>query len=80
MANAFFNKPKANWPTWAHQGTNISHMADLMLAGHKSNPLVCDIHTSRFLETNSDHHMVTSIIKLNISSNTRHCKPKPIVK
>ncbi|CAI2729561.1 unnamed protein product [Schistosoma spindalis] len=44
-------------------------MIDLVLIENNSKLMVCDIHNSRSMEANSDHYMVTAILKLKYLNN-----------
>lgn len=40
-----------------------------MIVDNNSNLIACDIHNSRFMEVQSNHYIITSIIKLRLLNN-----------
>ncbi|KAH9583862.1 hypothetical protein MS3_00000506 [Schistosoma haematobium] len=66
IMNTFIQKPQSKSITWMHPNTNDTHTIDLILLDNKPNQniTICDIHNSRSMDANSDHFMLTTIIKL----------------
>ncbi|VDP01002.1 unnamed protein product [Schistosoma margrebowiei] len=79
VMNTFITKPVHKTSTWVHPKTQMEHMIDLVLIENNSKLMVCDIHNSRSMEANSDHYMVTAILKLKYLNNkqTPNTNKKP---
>ncbi|CAH8529152.1 unnamed protein product [Schistosoma rodhaini] len=64
VMNTFITKPAHKTHTWVHPKTQTGHIIDLVLTENNSRIMVSDIHNSRSMEANTDHYMVTTILKL----------------
>ncbi|CAH8290778.1 unnamed protein product, partial [Schistosoma rodhaini] len=79
VMNSFITKPEHRTHTWVHPKTQMGHVIDLVITENNSKLLVCDIHNSRSMEANSDHYMITTILKLKYLNNNKtfNDKSKP---
>ena len=62
--NTMFKKAKCKRETWKHELTGKRAQLDMVLKGSNGKVKVQDVHTSRSAEANSDHFLVTAILKL----------------
>ncbi|CAH8288414.1 unnamed protein product [Schistosoma bovis] len=76
IMNTFIQKSHNKSITWMHPNTNDAHTIDLILSDNKpnSNITICDVHNSRSMEANSDHFMLTTIIKLQLKKSKKKHK------
>ena len=84
--NTMFKKSECKRKTWKHEPTGKMAQIDMVLKRSNGKVKVQDVHTSRSADANSDHFLVTVILKLPNSLRTKrkgkkrstHCDRKNV--